>query len=51
MKNISTICKAVATMANQLRKLSYSLAEAFRRIKFLKMVQQSDWDVLLHFLI
>lgn len=30
MKDISTIRKAVATMANQLHKLGYSLSQAFR---------------------
>ncbi len=30
MKNISTTRKAVATMANQLHKLSYSLSQAFK---------------------
>lgn len=37
MKDIKTIRKAVATMANQLHKLGYSLSQAFktawRRIK------------------
>ncbi len=30
MKDINTVRKAVATMANQLHKLGYSLSRAFR---------------------
>lgn len=51
MKGISTIRKTVAVMENKLHKFGYSLSQAFRRIEFLRIMQQSERSVLLHILV
>lgn len=48
MRDINTVRKAVATMANQLHKLGYSLSQAFRTAwKRVKILRNAGWPALL----